>query len=126
MAPVLVLLRYVIGPTPMDLQFWLGAVVMMLIATVATAFITNSGRSAWFVGALVLMVYLTGLRHDVVSVAAASAVKRHHDQAQPGHATGSRVDIVDVCFTCGYRATPHSRRLSGKTLRVAGHANITA
>ena len=29
-APVLVLLSYVIGPTPMDLQLWPGAVVMML------------------------------------------------------------------------------------------------
>ena len=29
-APVLVLLSYVLGPTPMDLQFWPGAVVMML------------------------------------------------------------------------------------------------
>jgi calcium/proton exchanger cax len=32
-APVLVLLSYVIGPAPMDLRFWPGAVVMMLIAT---------------------------------------------------------------------------------------------
>jgi len=30
-APVLVLLSYVIGPTPMDLRLWPGAVVMMLI-----------------------------------------------------------------------------------------------
>jgi Ca2+:H+ antiporter len=30
-APVLVLLSYVIGPAPMSLQFWPGAVVMMLI-----------------------------------------------------------------------------------------------
>ena len=57
-APVLVLLSYVIGPTPMDLQFWPGAVVMMLIATMTAALVTNSGRSAWFVGVLVLMVYL--------------------------------------------------------------------
>jgi Ca2+:H+ antiporter len=56
-APVLVLLSYVIGPAPMDLQFWPGAVVMMLIATVTAAFLTNSGRSAWFVGVLLLMVY---------------------------------------------------------------------
>jgi Ca2+:H+ antiporter len=56
-APVLVLLSYVIGPTPMDLQFWPGAVVMMLIATMTAALVTNSGRSAWFVGVLVLMVY---------------------------------------------------------------------
>ena len=57
-APVLVLLSYIIGPTPMDLQFWPGAVVMMLIATLTAALVTNSGRSAWFVGVLVLMVYL--------------------------------------------------------------------
>jgi Ca2+:H+ antiporter len=56
-APVLVLLSYVLGPTPMDLQFWPGAVVMMLIATMTASLVTNSGRSAWFVGVLVLMVY---------------------------------------------------------------------
>jgi Ca2+:H+ antiporter len=57
-APVLVLLSYVIGPTPMNLQFWPGAVVMMLIATMTVSLVTNSGRSAWFIGLLVLMVYL--------------------------------------------------------------------
>lgn len=57
-APVLVLLSYVIGPAPMDLRFWPGAVVMMLIAALTAALVTNSGRSAWFVGVLVLMVYL--------------------------------------------------------------------
>jgi Ca2+:H+ antiporter len=57
-APVLVLASYVIGPAPMDLQFWPGAVVMVLIATLTAALVTNSGRSAWFVGVLVLMVYL--------------------------------------------------------------------
>ena len=57
-APVLVLLSYVIGPAPMDLRFWPGSVVMMLIATLTASFVTNSGRSAWFVGVLVLIVYL--------------------------------------------------------------------
>ena len=57
-ASVLVLLSYVIGPTPIDLQLWPGAVAMVFIATLNAAFITNSGRSAWFVGVLVLMVYL--------------------------------------------------------------------
>lgn len=56
-APVLVLLSYVIGPEPMDLQFWSGAVVMMLIATITAMFVTVGGRSAWFVGVLLLMVY---------------------------------------------------------------------
>jgi Ca2+:H+ antiporter len=57
-APVLVLLSYVIGPAPMDLHFWPGAVLMMLIATMIAAFITSGGRSAWFVGVLLLLVYL--------------------------------------------------------------------
>jgi Ca2+:H+ antiporter len=57
-APVLVLLSYVLGPHPMDLQFWPGAVVMMLLAAVTASFVTSSGRSAWFNGVLVLMVYL--------------------------------------------------------------------
>jgi Ca2+:H+ antiporter len=57
-APVLVLLSYVLGPTPMSLQFWPAAVVMMLVATMTATLVTNSGRSAWFVGVLVVMVYL--------------------------------------------------------------------
>ena len=57
-APVLVILSYFIGPTPMDLQFWPGAVVMIFLATITAALVTNSGRSAWFVGVLILMVYL--------------------------------------------------------------------
>ena len=56
-APVLVLASYVIGPAPMDLQFWRGAVAMMLIASVTASLVTSSGRSAWFVGALILTVY---------------------------------------------------------------------
>ena len=57
-APVLVLLSYVIGPAPMNLQFWPGAVVMMLIAAMTASLMTNGGHSAWFVGVLVLSVYL--------------------------------------------------------------------
>jgi Ca2+:H+ antiporter len=57
-APVLVLASYVVGPTPMDLQFWPAAVAMMLIATTAASLVTNAGRSAWFVGALVTVVYV--------------------------------------------------------------------
>ena len=57
-APVLVLASYVIGPSPMDLQFWPGAVVMTLFATITTSLICNSGRSSWFSGVLVLGVYL--------------------------------------------------------------------
>jgi Ca2+:H+ antiporter len=57
-APVLVLLSYFLGPMPMDLHFWPGAVVMILIATMTAALLTNGGRSTWFVGVLFLMVYL--------------------------------------------------------------------
>jgi Ca2+:H+ antiporter len=57
-APALVLLSYVVGPAPMDLEFWPGAVAMILIASLTASLLTNSGRSTWFVGALVLMVYL--------------------------------------------------------------------
>jgi Ca2+:H+ antiporter len=57
-APVLVLLSYVIGPAPMDLRFWPGAMAMMVTATLTAALVTNSGKSTWFVGVLVLMVYV--------------------------------------------------------------------
>ena len=57
-APVLVLLSYFLGPSPMDLTFWPGAVAMVFFATITATLVTNSGRSAWFVGVLVLMVYL--------------------------------------------------------------------
>jgi len=57
-APVLVLASYAIGPLPMSLQFWPGAVVMMLIATLTASLVSNSGRAAWFSGVLVLGVYL--------------------------------------------------------------------
>ena len=57
-APLLVVLSYLIGPAPMDLRFWMGAVVMMLVASLTAALVTNSGRSTWFVGVLVIMVYL--------------------------------------------------------------------
>jgi Ca2+:H+ antiporter len=56
-APVLVLLSYVLGPAPMTLQLWPGAIVMILIATLTATLVTSSGRSTWFVGVLTLMVY---------------------------------------------------------------------
>jgi Ca2+:H+ antiporter len=56
-APVLVLLSYVVGPTPMDLQFWPGAVTMTIISAVTACFVTSSGRSAWFIGALLVFIY---------------------------------------------------------------------
>ncbi len=56
-APVLVVLSYAVGPTPMNLQFWPGALAMVLIATMTASLVTNGGRSAWFIGVLLLMVY---------------------------------------------------------------------
>lgn len=56
-APVLVLLSYVLGPEPMSLQFWPGAVAMIFIATLTAALVTSSGHSAWFIGLLMLMIY---------------------------------------------------------------------
>jgi Ca2+:H+ antiporter len=57
-APVLVLASYVLGPSPMDLQFWPGAIFMVFMATLTASLVTNSGRSAWFIGAMILMVYM--------------------------------------------------------------------
>ena len=57
-APVLVLASYALGPSPMNLQFWPGAVAMMLIATITASLVSTSGRAAWFSGVLVLAVYL--------------------------------------------------------------------
>ena len=55
-APVLVLVNYRIGPTPMDLQF-AGAVVMMFIATMKRV-IGDQQRALGVVrGCLLLMVY---------------------------------------------------------------------
>lgn len=56
-APVLVLLSYAVAPSPMDLLFWPGAVMMMFVATLTAAMVTNGGRSAWFIGVLLIMVY---------------------------------------------------------------------
>lgn len=58
-APVLVLLSLFIAPVPMDLRFWPGAIVVTMVSTLAVAFVTTSGRSTWFVGVMLLVVYAT-------------------------------------------------------------------
>ncbi len=58
-APVLVLASLFIAPVPMDLTFWPGAVITVLISTLIVMFVTNSGRSGWYVGVLLLVVYAT-------------------------------------------------------------------
>ena len=78
-APVLVLLSYFVGPAPMDLEFWPGAVLMVFFATLTAALVTTSGRSTWFVGVLVLMVYLMFATTLYLLPPAANAA------AQPAH-----------------------------------------
>ncbi|MCA1444883.1 calcium/proton exchanger [Ensifer sp. IC4062] len=56
-APVLVLVSYFVGPEPMSLQFWPGAVAMMLIATMAATLLSNGGRAAWYMGVMALATY---------------------------------------------------------------------
>lgn len=58
-APVLVLLSYLIAPVPMDLVFWPGAVIAVLVSALTVYFVANSGRSAWYLGVLLLVVYAT-------------------------------------------------------------------
>jgi Ca2+:H+ antiporter len=56
-APVLVLVSYFIGPEPMTLQFWRGAVMMMIVATLAATFLSSGGRGAWYAGVMALALY---------------------------------------------------------------------
>ena len=57
-APLLVLLSYVIAPAPMDLVFRPGLVLMVLIASFMGSLATRGGRSAWYLGSQLLAVYL--------------------------------------------------------------------
>jgi Ca2+:H+ antiporter len=43
----------------MDLQFGPGAVTVVMISAVTASFITNNGRSAWFIGVLLVFIYAT-------------------------------------------------------------------
>ncbi|MBB5575734.1 MULTISPECIES: calcium/proton exchanger [Rhizobium] len=56
-APILVLVSYFIGPEPMTLQFWRGAVTMMVVAAMAAALLSNGGRGAWYAGVMALALY---------------------------------------------------------------------
>ena len=42
----------------MDFVFWPGAIIMIFVATLTTALVTNNRGSAWFIGVLLLLVYL--------------------------------------------------------------------
>jgi Ca2+:H+ antiporter len=56
-APVLVFMSYFVGATPLDLVFRPGAVVLMFFSVVIMAQLASDGRSTWFKGALLLVVY---------------------------------------------------------------------
>ncbi|MGY8686312.1 MAG: calcium/proton exchanger [Verrucomicrobiales bacterium] len=57
-APLLVLLSYVIGPTPMNLVFSLPEVLAVVLAVAVTSQISGDGESNWLEGVLLLAVYL--------------------------------------------------------------------
>jgi Ca2+/Na+ antiporter len=86
-APVLVLLSYVLGPSPMDLTFWPGAIVMMLVAALTIALVTSGGKAAWFLGVLVLMVYLVFAMTLYLLPPPATGSVRSESGLLPGHPT---------------------------------------
>lgn len=57
-APLLVLASLVIGPTPMDLLFTTGLVLLVLLAVLITGQVAGDGRSDWLKGVQLLAVYL--------------------------------------------------------------------
>lgn len=57
-APLLVLLSYVIGPKPMNLVFTSGEGLAVILSINILWQSTSDGRSHWFKGVLLLMVYL--------------------------------------------------------------------
>jgi Ca2+:H+ antiporter len=57
-APLLVLLSYVLGPTPMDLAFSGGLVLVVTLAVWITGQVAGDGRSDWLRGVQLLAVYV--------------------------------------------------------------------
>ena len=57
-APVLVLVSLFVGPTPMDLAFPGGLVLIVILSVLITAQVAGDGRSDWLKGAQLLAVYL--------------------------------------------------------------------
>jgi Ca2+:H+ antiporter len=57
-APVLVLLSYVIGPMPMNIAFSGGLVLMIMLSVWITGQVAGDGRSDWLRGVQLLAVYL--------------------------------------------------------------------
>jgi len=57
-APVLVLLSYVVGPRPMNLLFTVFELVAIVIAVLSIAFIAHDGETHWMEGVQLLAIYL--------------------------------------------------------------------
>jgi Ca2+:H+ antiporter len=57
-APILILASLVLGPTPMNLAFPAGLVLIVLVSVVITGQVAGDGRSDWFEGVQLLAVYL--------------------------------------------------------------------
>ena len=57
-APVLVLASFFVGPTPMDLAFPAGLVLIVFLAVLITGQVASDGRSDWLKGTQLLVVYL--------------------------------------------------------------------
>jgi Ca2+:H+ antiporter len=57
-APVLVLLSYVIAPTPMDLRFTTFELVAIGLSVLSIAFIAHDGETHWMEGVQLLAVYV--------------------------------------------------------------------
>jgi Ca2+:H+ antiporter len=69
-APALVLASYFIGPTPMDLAFPVGLVLMVILSVLITGQVAGDGRSDWLKGMQLLAVYLIlGLTYFFLSPA---------------------------------------------------------
>jgi Ca2+:H+ antiporter len=57
-APLLVLLSFFVGPSPMDLAFSGGLVLAVLLAVLITEQLASDGRSDWLKGVQLLAVYI--------------------------------------------------------------------
>ena len=57
-APILVFASLFLGPSPMDLAFPAGLVLMVLLSAIVTAQVAGDGRSDWLKGVQLLAVYL--------------------------------------------------------------------
>ena len=56
-APVLLILSRFVAPTPMDLNFGGGQVLMVLLTTLTVSMVVAAGHSAWYSGVQLLSVY---------------------------------------------------------------------